>query len=82
MEHRLGSLSRYVQGWSLPAQEGAERASLGDVSDDVIRSEPPGTDPYAGWCGGRRLITSGYPISLFPEPFENLFGRATSISFD
>jgi hypothetical protein len=31
----------------------------------VIRSEPPGTDPYAGWYGGRRLITSGYPIRLF-----------------
>ncbi len=30
----------------------------------VIRSEPPGTDPYAGWCGSRRLITSGYWIGL------------------
>jgi hypothetical protein len=35
------------------------------VAGGVIRSEPPGTDPYAGWCGGRRLITSGYPIGLF-----------------
>ena len=26
--------------------------------------EPPGTDPYAGWCGGRELITPGYPIRL------------------
>ena len=24
--------------------------------------EPPGADPHAGWCGGRRLKTSGYPI--------------------
>ncbi len=24
-----------------------------------------GTDPYAGWCGGRRLSTSGYPIRPF-----------------
>jgi hypothetical protein len=50
---------------SLPAQEGAERASFGDVTSEVIRSEPPGTDPYAGWCGGRRLITTGYPIRRF-----------------
>jgi len=21
-----------------------------------------GTDPYARWCGGRELITPGYPI--------------------
>ena len=35
------------------------------VGGDVIRSEPPGTDPYAGWCGGRWLITTGYPICLF-----------------
>src|SRR5690606_14173336 len=35
-----------------------------NVGGDVIRSEPPGTDPYAGWCGGRELITPGYPIGL------------------
>ena len=40
---------------------------IGDsVGGVVIRSEPPGTDPYAGWCGGRELITPGYPIGLFP----------------
>ncbi len=31
--------------------------------ETVIRSEPPSTDPYARWCGGRELITPGYPIS-------------------
>ena len=34
-------------------------------NDAVTRSEPPGTDPYAGWCGGRELTTPGYPIRLF-----------------
>ena len=26
-------------------------------------------DPHAGWCGGRELITPGYPImfQLFPQ---------------
>jgi len=24
--------------------------------------EPPGTEPYAGWCGTRELITPGDPI--------------------
>jgi len=27
-----------------------------------IQSDPPGTDPYAGWCGSRELITPGDPI--------------------
>ena len=40
-------------------------ASDDSVGGDVIRSEPPGTDPYAGWCGGRELTTPGYPIRLF-----------------
>ena len=43
------------------AEKAAVKASYGRlllpviddrVGDDVIRSEPPGTDPYAGWCGG------------------------------
>jgi hypothetical protein len=38
---------------SLPAQEGAERASLGDVAGEVIRSEPPGT-AVSGRSFGRR----------------------------
>jgi hypothetical protein len=33
----------------------------GRIGADVIRSELPGTDPYVGWCGRRRLITPGYP---------------------
>ena len=26
--------------------------------------EPPRAEPHAGWCGGWRLETSGYPIRL------------------
>ena len=25
-------------------------------------SEPPGADPHAGWCGGRRGELGAYPI--------------------
>jgi hypothetical protein len=49
---------------SLPAQDRTGCASPGEVTGEVIRSEPPGTDPYAGWCGGRGLITPDYPIRL------------------
>jgi hypothetical protein len=35
--------------------------SANPENDAVTRSEPPDTDPYVRWCGGRRLITSGYP---------------------
>ncbi len=46
-----------------PAEtNGAGTTTCDEGASDVIRSEPFGTDPYAGWCGGRRLITSGYPI--------------------
>jgi len=46
----------------------APRASSGDGDRNrPVRLRPPEPwrwrDPYAGWCGGRRLITSGYPIS-------------------
>jgi hypothetical protein len=34
-------------------------------NEAVTRSEPPSTDPYARWCGGRELITPGYPIGPF-----------------
>jgi hypothetical protein len=27
------------------------------------RDEPPTADPHGGWCGGRGLAASGYPIS-------------------
>ena len=37
-------------------------ASTNPENDAVTRSEPPCTDPYARWCGGRELITPGYPI--------------------
>jgi hypothetical protein len=37
------------------------------VGGDVNRSEPPGTDPYAGWCVCRELITAGYPVGLIFE---------------
>jgi len=39
-------------------------ASADPENEAATRSEPPSTDPYARWCGGRRLITSGYPIGL------------------
>ncbi len=29
-----------------------------------VRLEPPCTEPYAGWCGTRELITPGDPIRL------------------
>ncbi len=41
------------------------KVSANPENDAVSRSEPPGTDPYAGWCGGRELITPGYPIRHF-----------------
>ena len=57
---------------ALPARP-VDRLSLPDADDhvggDVIRLEPPGTDPYAGWCGGRELITPGYPIRLLHGSF-------------
>ncbi|MEM5554100.1 hypothetical protein WNY51_04255 [Pseudocolwellia sp. AS88] len=28
-------------------------------------NEPPCAEPHAGWCGGWRLDTSGYPIYTF-----------------
>ena len=40
-------------------------ASTNPENDAVTRSEPPSTDPYARWCGGRELITPGYPIRRF-----------------
>jgi hypothetical protein len=40
------------------------QASANPENDKATRSEPPDTDPYVRWCGGRRLITSGYPIRL------------------
>jgi hypothetical protein len=47
---------------SLPAAAEGGAGSSGDGREGVITTEPPGTDPYAGWCGGRWLITTGYPI--------------------
>ena len=47
---------------SLPAQEGAERASLGDLSGKVIRSEPPGT-AVSGRSLVRRLTVSSVALA-------------------
>jgi RNA-directed DNA polymerase len=49
------------------------------VGDDVIRSEPPGTDPYAGGYGGRELITPGYPISLVPDKLQQSHNWDTNL---
>ena len=40
------------------------KVSANPENEGATRSEPPDTDPYVRWCGGRRLITSGYPIGL------------------
>ena len=55
-----------------PRRDGGAGSS-GDGRAGVNPTEPPGTaasgrspvrrlNPYAGWCGGRGLITHGYPI--------------------
>src|ERR1044071_8363407 len=33
----------------------------------VIRGEPPGADPHAGWCGGRVRESPAYPIRRQPS---------------
>ncbi|EOV3440312.1 hypothetical protein ACOW85_003902, partial [Vibrio parahaemolyticus] len=34
-----------------------------------VLNEPPCAEPHAGWCGGWRLDTSGYPISCQTQGF-------------
>ncbi|MFT5299119.1 MAG: hypothetical protein ACI9YH_005171, partial [Colwellia sp.] len=34
-------------------------------SKSIIVNEPPCAEPHAGWCGGWRLETSGYPIYMY-----------------
>lgn len=36
-----------------------DRSSLSQLG---VLSEPPCAESHAGWCGGWRLDTSGYPI--------------------
>jgi hypothetical protein len=59
------------------------QASANPENDKATRSEPPDTalsgrslarrlNPYVRWCGGRRLITSGYPIR---PPFDDAGGK-------
>ena len=33
-------------------------------SKSIMVNEPPCAEPHAGWCGGWRLDTSGYPIYM------------------
>ena len=50
---------------SLPAAAEGGAGSSGDGRARVNTTEPPDADPQVRWCGGRGLITSGYPIRLF-----------------
>lgn len=47
---------------SLPAAAEAGAESSGDNRGEVNTPEPPDADPHVRWCGGRGLITPGYPI--------------------
>ncbi|WP_207797907.1 hypothetical protein, partial [Shewanella xiamenensis] len=41
-----------------------DRGSLSEPENRLgVLNEPPCAEPHAGWCGGWRLNTSGYPIS-------------------
>lgn len=40
-----------------------DRGSLSEPENRLgVLNEPPCAEPHAGWCGGWRLDTSGYPI--------------------
>lgn len=40
-----------------------DRGSLSEPENRLgVLNEPPCAEPHAGWCGGWRLNTSGYPI--------------------
>ena len=60
-----GDVECMAQGTRLDQRSGRVDESAGlPVTDKRVRPviEPPGADPHAGWCGGWRLETSGYPI--------------------
>lgn len=43
-----------------------DRGSLSEPESELgVLNEPPCAEPHAGWCGGWRLDTSGYPINPF-----------------
>ncbi len=48
---------------SLPAAAEGGAESSGAGRGGVNTAEPPDADPHVRWCGGRGLITPGYPIS-------------------
>ncbi len=46
-----------------------DRGSLSEPENRLgVLNEPPCAEPHAGWCGGWRLNTSGYPISRGTKP--------------
>ena len=45
-----------------------DRGSLSEPENRLgVLNEPPCAEPHAGWCGGWRLNTSGYPIMHFVD---------------
>ena len=73
-KHRTTRRSRAILACSSEPRPGESRAALAHAAGlvrilnearaDAYQTlhEPPGADPHAGWCGGRGLKTSGYPI--------------------
>ena len=59
---RGSRLAGALERLSFPTAVEAGAESSGDVRGRVNTTEPPDADPHVRWCGGRRLITSGYPM--------------------
>jgi hypothetical protein len=45
----------------------------------IKEDEPPCAEPHAGWCGGWRLDTSGYPIERSRCFAKNLLEQAIDL---
>ncbi len=57
-----------------------DRGSLSEPENRLgVLNEPPCAEPHAGWCGGWRLNTSGYPIMCRPTTQDNFHARALKI---
>lgn len=53
-----------------------DRGSLSEPENRLgVLNEPPCAEPHAGWCGGWRLNTSGYPISFVAYCFKMTFNH-------
>jgi hypothetical protein len=53
--------------------DGSQFITLTRKSRLGVLNEPPCAEPHAGWCGGWRLDTSGYPIMWFYIKWIQLF---------